>query len=40
MIRINLVGVNVTVRVSLFCHVPQALGAHEEHRKNQEIANY
>jgi hypothetical protein len=39
MIRINLVGVHVAMRVCLFCHVPQTFGAHEEHGKNQEMAN-
>ena len=28
---IDLVSVDVTVRVRFFCHVPQAFGAHEKH---------
>jgi hypothetical protein len=39
MICINLVCVNVTVRVRFICHVPQSLGAHVKHRDRKQLAD-
>ena len=39
MICIDLVSVNITVRMRFICHVPQALGAHEKHRDGKQLAD-
>jgi len=39
MICINLMSVNITVRMGFFCHVPQAFRAHKKHRDNQQTAD-
>ena len=39
MVCIDLVSVNITVRMRFICHVPKALGAHEKHREGEEMAD-
>jgi hypothetical protein len=38
-ICINLVSVNITVRMRFICHVPQTLGTHEKHREGEQLAD-
>jgi hypothetical protein len=39
MICINLVSVNITVRMRFICHVPQALSTHEKYREGEQLAD-